>query len=192
MKRIFLLMIVSMLTTGAGALAQKFNPSLAFLKGEKSLNVVFDYQGVTIDGDPEEKFVKEEMDDEKNDEDKQEWKENWYGKWRETYKYAFLNAINLETGETLSVSEHKDAEYTAIVKIKDIDPGNFAGPFSNPAKIKAIISIIKTSDNSVITKAEFKDIYTPAGIAPLMDIRIAAGFSELGETLGEIIMKTIK
>jgi hypothetical protein len=190
MKKIFLMTFICMLAVSVSA--QKFNPDLSFLKGQQKLNVVIDYQSMTIDKDAEEDFVKQQMANEKSDEDKERWQTNWYGKWRDSYLYAFKQGANEEIDGKLIIAQDKSTEYTIIVKVIDIDPGNFAGPFSNPAKIKALLSIVKTEDNTIISKAEFKDIYTPVGIAPLIEIRIASAFSEVGETLGEIIKKAIK
>lgn len=60
MKRIFVLLVVMASVTFMQA--QKLKGDLSPLSGQKELNVVFVYDGVTYDGDSEAKFFKKNDD----------------------------------------------------------------------------------------------------------------------------------
>lgn len=172
--------------------AQKFKPSPQFLKGEKQINVIFDFDGVTIDKrQTEENFVKERMADQKTKEDAEEWKAKWYGEGRDGFKQIFIKYCNDELTNVV-IGNYPNAEYTINVKIIDIDPGSFAGPFSNPAKLRAKFDIVKTNNNSSLAFIELKDIYNPAILSPLVMLRIEGGFGELGKELAKKINKELK
>lgn len=189
MKKIVLLLVICVATLTLSA--QKFNPKADFLKGQKEFLVVFDFNGYTLDGDSEEEYVKEKLAKQKTEEDKTNWKDDWDGsqkKWINT----FMVDANHTIGDKCSFEKEKQTEYTIIVKVKDVDPGNFAGPFSNPAKISAVISIVKTGSDKVLSTAKFDDIYTNAGITPIESHRIKAAFGRFGDEFADFIKKAIK
>ena len=174
--------------------AQKFKKgSIDFLKTQNEVNMVFNFEGVTIDGDPEEKHVKERMADEKTSEEAEEWKGKWYGEWRESYKKNLTKYCNDEL-KGLTVGTYPDAQYTVMVKIIDIDPGNYAGPFSNPSKLRASFKVIKTGEeNDVLALLEVKNSYNPiSAMQPVEYLRIEMGFGELGKEFAKQINKAIK
>jgi hypothetical protein len=175
--------------------AQDFKKgSLDFLKGQNEVKLVFDFAGVTIDGDSEASYINERMADEKTPEDAQKWKEEWEGSHRKLFENTLTKYCNDELKNLMVGKSYTDAAYTIIVKVIDIDPGNFAGPFSNPSKMRASFKVVETGkENDILTLLELKKIYNPASaMQPVEYLRIEMGFGELGKEFGKKINKVLK
>jgi hypothetical protein len=188
-KNIGILILISLLATTASA--QKLKGKIDFLKGQETLNIVFDFNGVTMDGESESAYVKERMADKETTTEADAWKAEWEGAVRERFKEAYIKYCNDELKNT-RMGVFPDAQYTFIVKINDIDPGNFAGPFSNPAKIKSTVTILKTGEESVLASIISKKDYHPYALSPVELDRIASGFGEAGKMLGKFLNKKLK
>ena len=187
MKRIFVLLMVMASVTFMQA--QKLKGDLSPLSGQKELNVVFVYDGVTYDGDSEAKFFKKNDDHD----DFEQWKTNWTSRFRDDlWEANFLEDLNDEVkGLRLDFGEYDGTTYTMIVKMIDIDPGSFAGPFSQPCKLTADISFVKTGTTDSFATITFTGIAgTP--MIPVIEYRVKAAFEEMGETVGEILKKKVK
>jgi hypothetical protein len=187
----FVLLSLAMMS----ASAQKFKKgSVDFLKNESKVNLVFDFNGLTLDGDSEASYIKERMADENTPEEAQDWKNKWEGEWRTKFKNTFTKYCNDELKNLVVSQSSPESNYTILVKIIDIDPGNFAGPFSNPSKLKADFLIFKTDDmKNYLETLSLNKIYNPwSATQPVEYLRIEMGFGELGKTLGQILDKALK
>ena len=187
MKRFFVLLAVMASVTFMQA--QKLKGDLSPLSGQKELNVVFVYDGVTYDGDSEAKFFKKNDDHD----DFEQWKTNWTSRFRDDlWEANFLEDLNDEVkGLRLDFGEYDGTTYTMIVKMIDIDPGSFAGPFSQPCKLTADVSFVKTGTTDSFATITFTGIAgTP--MIPVIEYRVKAAFEEMGETVGEILKKKVK
>jgi hypothetical protein len=187
-KNVGLLILFSLLLTAASA--QKLKGNLDFLKGQERVNVVFDYKGVTIDGDSEESYVKEKMAEEKTPEDAAAWKTEWDAA-RGKYQKMYIQYFNDESNNIV-IGAYPDAQYSIIVRLDDIDPGNFAGPFSNPAKIRSSINIVKTGDETSLAAITGNKDYNNFALSPLLLDRIATGFGEAGKVFAKFLNKKVK
>ncbi len=188
-KTILLLVFFCALVVSANA--QKFKPKASFLKGQTLFSVEFDFKGFTLDGDSQEDYVKERMEDQKTDQEKTDWMDNWKkapDKWME----LFFNDANNKAGDVCKFKQEAESEYTIHVKILDIDPGNFAGPFSNPAKIDAIVTITKTGSDEVLTTAVFDDVYSSIGLTPIETNRIAVSFGTFGDDVASLVAGAVE
>ena len=189
------LLVVLLSFAAMSVSAQKIKKgSLDFLKNESNVNIVFDFKGLTMDKDSEASYIKERMADEKTPAEAEEWKAKWEGEWRNKFMKTFVKYCNDEM-KTLTVSQSSnETNYTIVAKIIDIDPGNFAGPFSNPSKLKADIKFFKTKDmNTELLVIPMNKIYNPwSSTQPVEYLRIEMGFGELGKTLGKILNKYTK
>lgn len=185
MKKI---MILAILIGGiCFAQAQKVKGDLSCLKGQKEINVTFVYDGVTYDGDSEEKYLKEE--DLASD---PEWKAAWTSTYRtEKWEPRLLEDLNEYAGKKgFECGEFPDAEYTIIVKFIDIDPGSFAGPFSVPAKTSGTVSFVKNGETTPFATITFKDIAGNGyAMFPRPELRVAESMSCVGEMLGKALSK---
>lgn len=190
MKKILAIILLTTLTFCVNA--QKMKGSVEELKGQTSINVTFNYDGIKYDGDTEAEFLADKTKGESNAD---EIKENWNKNFRvNTWQPAFVKSFNEETTKlNLVAEEGANAVYTINVKIKDIDPGNFAGPFSNPCKIYADITIVKTGTSDVIATITFEKFPgNPYVMTPVDEVRVKSAFEQVGEALGKILSKKVK
>ena len=166
--------------------AQKFKPSPDFLKGEKQINLVFDYNQVKFDGDSQEKYYKEKD---------QLWIEEWEGKRRDGNASSFRGSINDELRKLdVNAGIYPEAQYTIIVDVVDCDFGAFSGPFSVPAKLTCTVKIVKTGTTEILTSITVKESQNPYTLAgtPIDFDRMYLAFGEVGEEIGEILVKVLK
>lgn len=189
MKNLFVIAI--MICAVFVAQAQKVKGDLSPLKGQSKVNVEFVYDGVTYDGDSEADFFKDHSDRD----DFEQWKKDWTGSFRsDMWEPEFLEELNDEIeGLHMTFGEFAGTTYTMIVKINDIDPGSFAGPFSVPCMLAGEISIVKTGSSESIATISFSKV---AGngfqLTPIIEHRVKFAYDELGETIGEVLKKKIK
>lgn len=188
-KRLFVFAImVSMIFM---AQAQKVKGDLAPLKGQAKVNVEFIYDGVTYDGDSEAKFFKDHNDRD----DFEQWKQNWTSRFRDDlWEASFLEDLNDEIKNlNIDFGEYEGTTYTMIVKMVDIDPGSFAGPFSVPCKLTGDISFVTTGTSDSFATISFTKIQGNGyQMSPIIEHRVKFAFEELGETIGEILNKKVK
>ena len=186
----FCMMVVLMCACIWNTEAQKLKGDLSVLKNEARVNLVFNYEGVTIDGEGEATYV-ERNAKEKGEGDIQGWKDNWYGKFREEiYRTEFTKYMNAEL-KKLEGGVFDNTPYTLIVKLNDMDPGNFAGPFSNPCKLTGVITLVKTGTTEALATLSFKKVCGNAFQAQT-ERRIGSSFGVLGKVTGKVIAKEIK
>jgi len=130
----------------------------------------------------------------KDKDNPEQWKADWVSTFRtDIWQKRFIEDFN-EGAEKIKLAYSAEAaEFTAIIKITDIDPGIFAGPMSNPTKLTGNISIVKTGDKETIATLTFKGYpENPYEMTPVDEKRVGAAFSQLGEMLGKIFAKKLK
>ncbi len=182
MKKILILSLVIGMFTALQA--QKVSGDLSCLKGQKEVNITFNYKGVTYDGDSEAKYLKGE--DKAKD---AEWKAAWTSSFRtDNWEPRLIDDLNKEL-KGMECGDFADAKYTIIVKLIDIDPGTFAGPMSMPAKITATASIVKTGSTSPLATIELKKITYKYFMSPQPEARVGEAFSCVGEAIGKKLSK---
>jgi hypothetical protein len=185
MKRLlFAVAIISLAISGLNA--QKFKPAPNFLKDQAEINVVFDYSKTTFDGDSQQKQYKDKGT---------KWVEEWEGKRRDGNANAFTTSINEEFQKLdVNIDEHPNAQYTLIVEVLDCDFGAFAGPFSVPAKLKCTVKVVKTGTTEVLASITLKESQNPYSVVgtPVDFDRMYLAFSEMGEEVGEKLVKALK
>ena len=182
-----LLLVVLTIGLAVAVQAQKVTGDISCLKGQSQINITFDYQGVTYDGDSESTYLKNE-----NLAQDSEWRTAWTSTYRtEKWEPRLTEDLNKEIAKKkMECGDFPEATYTIIVKLVDIDPGSFAGPMSVPAKITANASIVNTETNEVMATIELKKIaYNPYFTAPRPELRVAEAFSCVGELIGKKLSK---
>jgi hypothetical protein len=166
--------------------AQRFKPVPDFLKGQNEVNVIFDYSKTAFDGDSQEEYYKDKS---------KEWIEEWEGNRREANENNLLENINDELKKiNIKCGDYPDAQYTIIIDVVDCDFGAYAGPFSVAAKMKCTLKIVKTGTSdilSTITVKESQNHFTVIG-TPVDFDRMYLAFGEVGEELGEKLVKVLK
>ena len=169
------------------ASAKSFKPSPVFLKGEKQINVVFDYSNVVFDGDSKETFYKKKG---------KKWVEEWEGARRIEFAEVFCKNMNDELVKVgVETGEFSEATYTIIVRVLDCDFGAYAGPaMAFPGKLKATVDIVKTGTKEVlatITLKEAQNSLTCVG-TPIDFDRMRFAYMEMAEEIGEMLVKVLK
>jgi len=184
-KKVLLAMLLTV-TTVSGALAQKFDTSPSFLKGEKQVNLVFDYSQVKFGGVSKDTYYKSKDES---------WIKEWEGKRKESNESTFTDYFNkgLQPAN-IDAGAYPKAQYTIIINVLDCDFGKFAGPMSKLAKVKCTMQIVKTGSTnalSSITTQRTQNAFGAVGTAVDFD-RIYLAFSKTGEDLGINLAKALK
>ena len=171
--------------------AQKVKGDLSPLKGQPKVNVEFVYDGVTYDGDSEAKFFKENN----GRDDFEQWKKDWTSTFRsDMWEPEYLEDLNEEVKSLrMEFGKFENATYTMVVKMTDIDPGSFAGPFSVPCRLTGEVSFVKTGSSDSFATISFSKLQGSSyAIPPIIEHRVKFAFEELGETIGEVLKKKVK
>ena len=168
------------------ASAQKFKPAPTFLKGEQEINILFDYSTVVFDGDSQAEYYKYKG---------AEWVEEWEGAHRKENANSFTQSLNDELKKVKAYAgNYPNATYTMVVDVVDCDFGAFAGPFSVPAKLKCTIRVVKTGTTETLASVTLKESQNPYTLigTPIDFQRMYLAFGEVGEELGEMLVKILK
>ena len=190
LKSLFTLAIAFITTTAVSA--QKLTGDISPLKTQKEVNVVIDFSGKTVNDNPEEKYISEETKD-KTQEEKEQWISEWNEKIPVEAFPALIKDLNEETSKLgITFGNYPNAEYTIKIKVLNIEPGHFAGPFSRPAVIKAMVSFHKKGETNSFASVEIERRAKEKIVMPYFVHRIAASFGQLGEELGSVIFKKLK
>src|SRR5690606_16087880 len=199
MKKLVLLLFVTMTTLAS---AQKMKVTLGdfkFLKGETELNLVMDYSNV--------KFYKENMDEaayikkrEKDilDSDKDQAEvEKWKSDWEHSKKVTFVDKFLASMHKNYSINtaeNNTDAKYTLIVETVWIYPGWFGGVMSQPSKVSTVLKFVETANPDVVL-LEISSKNAPGdnyiGV-PNNNDRIAEGYAKTAKSLAKMLRKKVK
>jgi len=190
-KTLFAALFVVASVSGASA-AQKITGDISPLKGQKEVNVVLDFTGVVVDGKTEDNYIADETKDKTADE-KTQWLSQW-ADMRSGATTALIKAVNDKTSEKLfAAGEYTSAAYTILVNVKEIKPGFFGGIITRPSAVRADVSFVKTGETAPFATAEFKNSSdVKSQVVPYFVTRIVMSFSELGDDIGDAILKALK
>ncbi len=122
---------------------------LSFLKGQKSINVVFDYTGFKIEKETESEFVEREAT-------AREGKEAGSGEkfkadWEKDKTERFNAALKKILGEALQINtDDSEAQYTLIVYNINLTNKGWGNKFSggNPASMNVDMKFVETANQS--------------------------------------------
>lgn len=148
----YTLLCIAVLFAASSVFSQKLKQTgdLTFLKGQKAVNVEFDYEDVIVGKETEADYVQKKMAE--REEDEMGGGEEWHAKWigdREThYKTGFLVLINRSVDGAVSFGDYPDAEYTLRFHVTRLEPGWNIGITRKPAEIDAIAYFGKTGSES--------------------------------------------
>jgi hypothetical protein len=213
MKRpgILLLMAVFMISTVNLAAQKLTSGSLDALKGEKTLNVMFEYSNITVGnaanpfatgkGTPEKEYVDKKTSDlnAKNPGDGDRWAQAWKDDRSRLFQPAFLQAFNekLEKQGVVGKENGSDAKYTLLVKTFFVDPGWNIGVSKKEAFISLLIDIVETADHSkVIASVEMKNVLKKVQVSYgdmtfdfAVGMRLQACYDQAGISFGKFLSK---
>lgn len=166
----------------------------SFLKGKKDMNIVFDYEGMTVGKNKtEEEYVNETVAErnEKKAGTGDEWRKSWEKGKLNIYEPSFKAILSKKLGKVgIVVSEGDNAEVTVIVRTTRIEPGFNAGVVAMEAQIDVEYIFVETANKDnilatvVMSKVMGTDTYTVSD-------RVNAAYVNAGGGLGMYMKKSL-
>jgi hypothetical protein len=199
MKKISLLVVLAMfvsITSIAQTHAKKGKYS--FLKGEKTINLSFDYSNMTVGKNlTEDEYVNQKVTDHNKKEagkgDK--WKEAWEGAREKRYEPKFETLINKSMAKAgIKASQGADAKYTLIVKTVYTEPGFNIGIMKQAAYVNFEMIFIEAESKKEVAKYVLTKIPGSQAMGYDYDAgsRIAESYAKAGKMMGAYIYKGLK
>lgn len=201
MKKLFTICSALILVTSLSA--QKViskKGDLDFLKGEKVVNIKYDYSEMKVGKfNSEQEYVDEKVAEhnEKEAGKGDEWKQGWENAKETRYATKFEELFNkgLEKDGLKGHQEAEDAKYTLIVKTTFIEPGFNVGVMKRPASANFEYVFVESADESKVVA-----VYTQSGVpgSQMMGYdfdagsRIAESYAKGAKSLAATIHKAIK
>ena len=213
MKRpgILLLMAVFVLSSVSLSAQKLTSGSMDVLKGEKTLNVVFDYSNITVGnpanpfatgkGTPEKEYVAKKTSDlnAKKPGDGDRWAKAWQDDRTGLFQPALLKELNekLEKQGVVVKENGSDAKYTLVVKTVFIDPGWNIGVSKKEAFISLLIDVVETANHSkVAATVEMKNVLKKVQVSYgdmtfdfAVGQRLQACYEQAGMSFGKFLSK---
>ena len=192
-------MSVALLFVGLTAVAQRTTKAAeadySFLKGVKKINVVFDYEGMTVGKNMTEVDYVAQTVAEKNEKKPgagDEWKEAWEKGKLNLYEPAFITSLNKKLKKMgFEASQGDDAEMTLIVKITRLEPGFYSYAVNKDAELDMLMSFVETANHDNITSQVVMTNVHGAEAASVSG-RLVTAFNMTGAILGKYIAKALK
>jgi|GEM_PF-2614831 len=185
---------ILVLASALGGYAQKLTGNLSPLKGQKEVNVVIDMKGVTVNRNPEDKYIAEQTKN-KPEADVAKWMTEWNTDLRRNAYEKVVQGINDEVGKKslFTAGDYPQAEYTIHFKIINIETGYFAGVTSRPATLNAEVTFVKKGESAPFANVAVpRAMHRMGGTIPYFVTRIAMSFGALGQVTGQVITKNVK
>jgi hypothetical protein len=199
MKKLSLLLLATtFISVSAFAQTHAKKGKYDFLKGEKTLNLEYDYSKMTVGKKKTEKeYVAKKVADHNAKEagkgDK--WKENWLNARTKRYEPKFETLINKSLEKTgIKASQAADAKYTLIVKTVYTEPGYNIGISKMPARIDFEMVFIETASKKEVASYVIPKVpgSQMAGYDFDVGSRVAECYAKGGKMIGAYIYKSNK
>ena len=169
--------------------------ALAFLKGEKTLNVEYVYDGLTVGKMTEQAYIDKKVEEANKKEagtgDK--WLVSWKADRAKRYQPKFEELLNKQLIKTgLTVGANSAAKFTLVLKTTNLEPGWNAAVMRAPAGVSTEAAFYEGQDRgkplAVITilKAPGRDAM---GYDFDVGYRLQEGYAKTGKELGAFLYK---
>lgn len=186
-----LLLLTSMLLSGI-VYSQKIKVKEGkadVLKNEKSLNIEFSYDNLSVGKfKNEEEYIakKREEYNKKEDGKGDKWADGWKNDRSRAYEPQFIEQFLEKSG----VKNEKDAKYTLIFHTTFIEPGFNVGAWRKNAYIDAVVTVVETANrNNVVAVINVDN--APGRDAMGYDFdtswRISEAYAKAGKSLAKFI-----
>ena len=169
-----------------------------FLKGEKTLNLEFDYSNMTVGKKKtEEEYIAKKVSDhnEKEAGKGDKWKENWLNARSKRYEPKFETLINKSmTKAGITASQSADAKYTLVVKTTYTEPGYNIGISKMPARVDFEMVIVETATKKEVANYVIPKVPGSQMMGYDFDVgsRLAECYAKGGKMIGAYIAKGLK
>ena len=199
MKKLsLLLMLTAIVSITAIAQTHAKKGKYAFLKGEKTLNLEYDYSNMTVgkkltEDEYVSKKVKEGNEKEAGKGDK--WKVSWTGSREARFQPKFETLINKSMEKAgIKASQGADAKYTLIVKTVYTEPGFNIGIMKQAAYVNFEMIFVETASKNEVAKYVLTKIPGSQAMGYDFDAgsRIAECYAKGGKMQGAYIAKSLK
>jgi hypothetical protein len=199
MKKLsLLLMLTAVIGFTATAQTHAKKGKYSFLKGEKMLNLEYDYSDMTVGKKlTEDEYVSKKVAEyNKKEAGKGDtWKENWINARAKRYEPKFETLIN-KSMEKLGTkaSQGASAKYTLIVKTTYTEPGFNIGIAKQPAYVNFEFIFVETESRKEVARYILTKIPGSQAMGYDFDVgsRIAECYAKGGKMLGAYIYKANK
>lgn len=194
MKMIKTIFLVAFLLFCMGINAQEVNLNkgdLSILKNEKTINIEFTYDKMTVGDDGKEADYIKRKRIEMNEKE-QGSGEIWARKWEEDKKQKYEPKFILGFTNLSKMTVSADAKYTLIFNTKALEPGYSVGVAKRNAGIDGIVTIVETANRDkklIVLSVERPGENKWRGAAFDAGSRIADAYYLSGQKVGKFIVK---
>jgi hypothetical protein len=199
MKRLSVILVTGLfLFSGSIAMAQKLvSGSVDMLKGEKVLNLKYDYSHMTVGKyKNEQDYVTKKTDDMNKKEagSGDKWAAAWVSDRADRYQPRFEKNLNMVIDHMgVSAKENApDAKYTLIIKTTFTEPGFNVGVMRQNAYIDMVVDVVETAAmDKVLGGIEMKKLQSVymGGYDFDTGARIESCYDRAADNLGSFLVK---
>lgn len=172
--------------------------TLGFLKGEKTLNVEYVYDGLTVGKITETEYIKKKVAEynakEAGTGDK--WLTSWQASRAKRFEPKFEELLNKQFSSKkidLTAGKNPSARYTLVLKTTNLEPGWNAAVMRAPAEVSTEAGFYDTKDRSQPPLAVITLLKAPGrdGMGYDFDVgyRLQEGYAKTGKELGAFLCK---
>lgn len=194
MERLKCLFIAMILVQSFNSNGQKIelNGDLSFLKEVKSVQLVFDYSGMSVgkfENGEEYVALKKKEYNEKEPGKGDKWENEWLSDRTTRFQVNFQKALSLKY-TAIDFNENNKSEFKLIVRTVSTEPGFNAYIERKPAMVDLEMKFISDSGEEMavlkMEKVPGRDVksYAPGP-------RIEGAYSRAGATLGKFLIKNV-
>ncbi len=168
---------------------------LDFLKGQKTINVQYDYSAMGVGKyDREADYVEDKVNDYNKKEAGKgdEWKKNWIADREERFEPKFEELMNNELeDEGIEIGDYPDAEYTLMLKTTFTEPGFNVGVARKNAYTDLEAVFIPTGSTDEAATISIDNSPGRGGMGYDFDsgYRIQESYAKAGKELAQFLKK---
>jgi hypothetical protein len=196
----FSAIVLTLLTNSIQAQNWSQGRDFAFLKGQKDLNLEFNYDKLVISKNEtsEDEYIKEKVAkaNEKEPGHGEKWLAGWQKARKNSYQPKFEELLNKTLGDKLTADEGKtSAKYTMIIRTVMIEPGFNVGVMKKPALTNFDILVVETADHSKVKAKGFLNNVPGSNFSGGdfdATARIQECYAKAGKMIGKSIAKAIE
>lgn len=172
-----------------------FSGELDFLKGQKTINVQYDYSNMGVGKyEQEEDYVTDKVNDYNKKEAGKgdEWKKNWVADRAERYEPKFEELMNKELEKDgIQFGNYPDAEYTLILRTTFTEPGFNVGVARKNAYTDLEAVFIPTGSSKEMAAISIENSPGRGGMGYDFDTgyRIQESYAKAGKELAQFLKK---
>jgi len=190
MRKLLFVLALSVLAMGVSA--QKLVGNVGQMRGQKEVNLVIDFTGVTVSGKSEESYIENETKA-KTDEEKEKWLKGWNEDLRTRAYAKFASEFNkFINDEFYKIGDFPSAEYTINLKVINIVPGHFAGPVSKSPVLTTKVTFVKKGEETPFGTMDYKKMTAVIYEIPVLSERVANAFGTHGMQLARGLNSYLK